>query len=443
MINSKSSDPELTEDATKKLNTIGSATAGDEDLTGMRSDMGSKYITETKTPKETIERLREKIWRRSHSLKSVETFDDAMRSFEKFLSQKDMTFDECLRAPIQALDDFGAWLDAGHSPRTTETYVHFAKKSLKFLGAHIDGDSFREKVTIPKKRPFQDDKVTKDQIRRIVLGLKHLGLKTLLMLIKDTQARPGELLGLRVSDFNVAHDPPYLNMPAEMAKNDMPRELFFTEETKQMLVSLIKSKSKKQNDFLYLPDGIDPVDEKTFQKKLDGTANTLGRNFRALLAKPQFSDMRETVSTRGMTRYKIHIYSFKKFAFTVMADELGEIAARAIKGDREYVLTYYRKSREERATDYRKVVPKISVFGSDERSKVRDQIAEKVRSMKDDDLARLQKFLRTAKAKPGCSPVRGGRESDQRRIHFRRHDAKRKSDSPESLTGRKKPYKRF
>lgn len=81
-----------------------------------------------------------------------------------------------------------------------------------------------------------------------------------------------------------------------------------------------------------------------------------------------------------------------------MADELGEIAARAIKGDREYVLTYYRKSMEERAADYQRVIPKLSVFGSDEKYIVKDQIASKIKDMKDQDLARLQKFLETVNA---------------------------------------------
>ncbi len=142
----------------------------------------------------------------------------------------------------------------------------------------------------------------------------------------------------------------------------------------------------------------DPFDEVAVQKKIDRVGDTLGKTFRELMCKPQFADIKQTVQTRGMNRYKIHPYSFKKFAFTVMADELGEIAARAIKGDREYVLTYYRKNRDERATDYQRVIPKLSVFGSDEKYKVRDQIAAKIKDMKDQDLARLQKFLETANA---------------------------------------------
>jgi len=55
---------------------------------------------------------------------------------------------------------------------------------------------------------------------------------------------------------------------------------------------------------------------------------------RNLLAGQEFADMNEKVRQCGtMQRYKIHIYSFKKFAFTVMVDALGEIAVRAIKGD--------------------------------------------------------------------------------------------------------------
>ncbi len=120
------------------------------------------------------------------------------------------------------------------------------------MGAKIDGDDFREKVTMPKKRPFQDDKVTKDQIRRIILDLKHVRLKTVLMLMKDTQARPAELLGLRMSDFNLSHDPPYLNIPAEMAKNDMPRELFFTSRDQRNFSSPTSRGKRRTGDFLYL-----------------------------------------------------------------------------------------------------------------------------------------------------------------------------------------------
>ncbi len=166
----------------------------------------------------------------------------------------------------------------------------------------------------------------------------------------------------------------------------------------EFLISYIQKEKRRPEDFLYLA-GIDPVDEMGLQKRLMIVQATLMTVFRKKLAKEQFADLNQKVQKRGsMNRYKIHIYSFKKFAFTVMADALGEIAARAVKGDREYVLTYYRKSREERAEDFRKVIPKLSVFGSDEGLKIREQVEAKVKTLSDDDLARLQEFLKTANA---------------------------------------------
>jgi integrase len=382
----------------KRVNTTSSFSELDEDRIKW-SDMGNKTETSIETPKEITQELREKIWRISHSLNSVTGFDHSIKSFGKYLASKNMTWQQSLQNPFETLDGFVSWLDKDHSASTTITYLCFAKKALKHLGAKIGNEEFKDRVTLPKKRPFQDDKVTKDQIRRIILGLHHSGLKVLLMLMKDTQARPAELLSLQLCDLNLNHEPPYLNIPAERAKNDIPREVFFTPETREMLMSFIKKKERQQGQFLFLNENINPQDELAVQKRIKTVHGDMKAAFRKLMSGPGFEDMNERVRQRGcLPRYKLHIYSFKKFAFTVMADTLGEIAARAIKGDREYVLTYYRKNREERAEDYRKVVPKISVFSSEEKPSAREEIETKIKSMGQDDLARLQEFLKTAKA---------------------------------------------
>lgn len=127
---------------------------------------------------------------------------------------------------------------------------------------------------------------------------------------------------------------------------------------------------------------------------------------RELLTKPGFEDLNEKVQQRGMVnRYKIHIYSFKKFAFTVMADTLGEIAARAVKGDKEYVLTYYRKSRDERVSDYRKVIPKLTVFDYDSTDKamVKQKLKDELYFMSEDEQRRLLDSIKGNKRAKGSS----------------------------------------
>ncbi len=111
--------------------------------------------------------------------------------------------------------------------------------------------------------------------------------------------------------------------------------------------------------------------------------------------------MNDKVQQRGkIPRYKIRMYSFKKFAFTTMADAWGEIASRAIKGDREYVFTYYKKSREERAEDYKKVMPRLCVFEADEKLKLRHEIETALKTMNQEELAKVQVLLKSATVRP-------------------------------------------
>ncbi|MFQ5941442.1 MAG: hypothetical protein ACE5KA_07085, partial [Nitrososphaerales archaeon] len=150
--------------------------------------------------------------------------------------------------------------------------------------------------------------------------------------------------------------------------------------------------------FLFLNGTMDIDDEENFQKRLKNMVIVMSETFREVMAKPAFKAINNVIEKHGVAkRYKIHVYSFKKFAFTKMVDTLGELPARAIKGDAEYVFTYYKKSREERAEDYRIVMPKLSVLSNDERSKLREQVNEAIKTLKHKDLAALLEFIRTAK----------------------------------------------
>ncbi len=352
-------------------------------------------------PNDAIERIRNRLYRKSHSWNTVRLFNNAVKKLEAYMDEKNLDYGDFIKSPIQSLDDFATWFDGlGYSAGTIRPYVYYVKKLLKVMGAEINIEDFKESIVLPKKRTFQDDKVSEEQIRRIVLACKNERLKVLLMLIKDTQARPGELLGLKLGDINLTYDPPYLAIPTHLAKNDEPREVFFTPETKAVLMSYLENNGiKNANDYVFLTGTVDEVDEKAFQKKLAMTSDYMRNCFRRLISKPEFVDLNVAVQQRGkMTRYKYHPYSFKKFAFTKAVDTLGEIPARAMKGDREYVQTYYKKSREERAEDYRKLIPKLSVFGMDEKSKLREQVEEAIKSVKEDgELAAVLEFVRNGK----------------------------------------------
>jgi len=58
-----------------------------------------------------------------------------------------------------------------------------------------------------------------------------------------------------------------------------------------------------------------------------------------------------------------------------------------------YLFTYYKKSREERAEDYRKIIPKLSVFVPDDQTRIREQVEEAINTLKKEDLASVLEFI--------------------------------------------------
>ncbi len=66
-------------------------------------------------------------------------------------------------------------------------------------------------------------------------------------------------------------------------------------------------------------------------------------------------------------------------------------------------MTYYKKSREERAEDYRKVTPKLLIFS--ETKDVRQEFEDEVRKMSNDDLGKLLEFIKNGKNQPNESSV--------------------------------------
>ncbi len=370
------------------------------------SDVGNmnQPTTVTRPSSQTIDKVKNKVWRRSHSLGAVRAFMKGVRGLDRYLEKTGESYGNMLADPYRGLDCFAEWLDEDHAPSMTRQYITYVKKLLTADGAIIDRDRFKEQVVLPLQVPFDDDKVSEEQIRRILMATKNQKLKVVLMLMKDAPIRPIEVLGSTLRNFNLDYDPPYLVIPSHLAKSKVPRETFFTHETKQILQGYLKRMEiVRPEQYVFIRGSNGMYDELQFQESVIQKVSEMSHVLREqVLSRAEFADMNQRVeNTRGKAvRYKIHLYSFKKFSFTKVADTLGELAAQAMKGDKKYVLTYYKKSREERATDYKKVIPKVSIFSTDEKYKLREQVNAQVNALDDETLARLQEFLRTARTQP-------------------------------------------
>jgi integrase len=315
--------------------------------------------------------LKGKVWRKSHSLRSVRMFEVGQTKLEEYVKSQGFSFDEQVKAlksgsdVYKFFDDYISYLDSKSlKPKTIKDYVYWAKKILRYHGVQIKNEDFRERVSLPKVQRPLDSGLEVAQVRRILLNCKNERLKLLLMLCKDTLARPIELLGLQVKHFWLHSTPKSVIIPAYLAKNDVEREAFFTDETFEFLKGyMLKHNIQGKEDFIFLTRRADPKNELQFQAELHKAETAMEKAWRELLKNPALADLNERIELRGKApRYRIHIYSFRKFSFTKVADTLGEMAAHAMAGHEAYMITYYRKPREERVSDYLKVAPKLIVL---------------------------------------------------------------------------------
>jgi integrase len=347
-----------------------------------------------------LEGLRRKIWRRSHSLNSLKVFEHAVKAFESFLEPK--TLRESLTLdPSKTLERFVEWMDErGFRSQTQKSYLTYVKRFYAHHGIYVNPQQLKEKITLPKPQVFEDAALTKEEAKRIILECHNPELRALITLVKDTLARPSELISLRLEHVNLAHDPPYLTIPAYAAKNNLPREAFFTNETKQFLVTHLQRKNiAEPHRYIFLSDKepLDPIgDEVGFQKAVMRRVSEFGKIW-LLFLRRRLKDLAAEVEQRGATkRYRLHIYSWKKYGFTKIADTLGELAAHAIAGHKAYLITYYKKTREERAEDFKKVAPKLQLFAEeDQREKMKRELAAALDGLPSEGLAQI---LRVAKS---------------------------------------------
>lgn len=363
-------------------------------------------MSQVSTTEIDLEGLEQKIYRRSHSVNSTIVFKKSVTLLETFLKTRSQGLGDVLKQePYKLLEEFQNWMeDNNYRSNTQNTTFYYVSRLFKHHGVNINLDAFRENTPRPKKQIFADDALTSETARTILLETRQPALRLLLCLEKDTLARPEEILSLKLGNINLTHDPAYLTIPEYAAKNNIEREAFFTQETKEILISYLQKKhSSKPSDFVFLNNNqrLDPLgDERGFQRTVLIKAQSLNATWRYnRIHSPTLQKIIQPLERRSRRpAFGIHIYSFKKFGFTKIADTINDIAAHAIAGHQEYLITYYKKSREDRAADYRKVASKLQLFTTPSDLEKQQQAVEaEIKSLPPEALAQVLQYLRTTK----------------------------------------------
>jgi integrase len=301
----------------------------------------------------------EKKFRRSKSLHTKRYYEAGIRQFRKYCEEKGINeVDE--ESVYGVLDGFVGWLDVrGIKPKTLTGYVHGAKKFLLFQDVRIDAQRFREKVEQPRILKIEDEPLSMETLRKVVsVGRPNRKMLALILLLLSSGMRLGEALKLKVSDLDLSASPARATIRAENTKGGRQRVVFMTDEARDAVKRILWD--------------WDPAPRAPKAKVVPATPDRLVFKFNGdiwLKEKTAIQTFRRACERAGCDRlieghrtHVVHFHLLRKYFMTRGSDVIGEHATHALMGHSFYMDTYYRKTVEERALDYRRLVPHLTVF---------------------------------------------------------------------------------
>ncbi len=111
------------------------------------------------------EQFYEKVYRRSHSQRSVNLARLALKRLDNFClsnygyskEQIIKKVKECKSDPFKILDKFASYLDSQQrQPSTIKGYMNVVKKYFRFQGIKIYNEDFKQEITLPRIRKYHD-----------------------------------------------------------------------------------------------------------------------------------------------------------------------------------------------------------------------------------------------------------------------------------------------
>jgi len=258
-------------------------------------------------------------------------------------------------------------------PNTQKQYLNHIKGFLEDVGGFdINSRRLRKRVRLPKAEEEEPEPLTKDELR-ILLDNCSNKKKTMLMVMKDSGMRIGEVLQLKKKDFDTTKTPVEIHIPAFATKTRKSRTTFVTRETRHILL-------RRLNEISH--------DELVFgtNDNVRASVNTQISEFDYMRNKincicPRFS---EKYASNG--RYKISLHSLRSFTATQCAEAVDESFAHGIIGHKKY-LSQYIRNQDKLAEKYLRsenalmIYETVEVVDSDEAVKTIQKDVEKLQKM--------------------------------------------------------------
>jgi integrase len=278
-----------------------------------------------------------------NSQRSKDTYSLGLAHFQTFLHQRygnerftlENIIDKILNNEVNVyglLDNFVSYLiSLGRLSTATITLQVAATRSyLQYYDIDISPTKFKRRVKMPKNHREDEEPIDATDIRKILLSCQNRRLKPYLLVLASCGCRTLEALAIRCKDIDFSVNPTKIHIRKEFAKTRVGRDVYISDEATKFLKEWLEWKYRKREKQTPVMYGDDLV----FSKAKFGNEQTqaVGKQanpirlytkivmeFNSLLKVVKMDERKE-----GMLRRKVTLHSFRRFAKTVVSNEVNQ-----------------------------------------------------------------------------------------------------------------------
>jgi integrase len=278
-----------------------------------------------------------------NSEKSKNTYSLGLAHFQTFLHERygnanytlENIIDRILNGEVDVyllLDNFVSHLmDLERLSTATITLQVAATRSyLQYYDIDISPTKFKRRVKMPKNHREDEEPIDATDIRKILLSCQNRRLKPYLLVLASCGCRTLEALAIRCKDIDFSVNPTKIHIRKEFAKTRVGRDVYISDEATKFLKEWLEWKYRKREKQTPVMYGDDLV----FSKAKFGNEQTqaVGKQanpirlytkivmeFNSLLKVVKMDERKE-----GMLRRKVTLHSFRRFAKTVVSNEVNQ-----------------------------------------------------------------------------------------------------------------------
>ena len=291
------------------------------------------------------------------------TYLTALVHFDKFISTKYSRYNiEAILKPLVSneidlykfLDGFVAFESKDLAVKSRIIHLGVVKSYLAYHDIDIIPSKFKNRGTPPKLRREDEEALSVEDIRKILLACNKRRLKPYLMLLESSGCRAVEGLSIILKDVDFTTSPVKIHIRKQYSKTKVARDSFITDEAAESLKQWIDFKYRDRGK--YRPRRIRNPDDLIFGVK----SNVKEPNRLYMEVRNDFNKVLEVTGLQerkdGMKRRKITLHSFRRFTKSVVSDNAGKDYSEWLIGHAKS--PYYTKKIAEKMEIYKQLCMK-------------------------------------------------------------------------------------